>query len=81
MPVSYKIDQSAGIVFDRAWGTLTDVEVGNHARALVADPRFKPDFCQLADFRDIVEARVTAGGVRMEADTTIYSRRAGARLW
>jgi hypothetical protein len=76
MPTSYRIDIDAGIVFDRAWGVLTDAEVASHARALVADSRFNPDFRQLADFRDVTEVRFTASDVRTEAAATIYSLQA-----
>jgi hypothetical protein len=38
---------------------VTDCELLAHARALTADPRFARNFHQLADLREVTDARVT----------------------
>lgn len=64
MPAEYIIDEARGIVFTRAFGTLTDDDLREHASRLKADARLKPYFRQIADFSDVQELTVTAAGVR-----------------
>jgi hypothetical protein len=59
MPVGYTIDLARSLVLSRGWGVVTDRELLAHARALSADPRFARSFHQLADLRDVTDARVT----------------------
>lgn len=63
MPGSYLIDQRRGIVFSRAWGSLTDAEVYTHADTLRTDDRFDPTFKQLFDFLRVSELRISAAAV------------------
>jgi len=74
MSASYLIDQPRSIVFSRAWGILTDDELRWHAETLQADARFDPGFRQAADFRDVVEMRVTPEGVRSLAHVNPFRR-------
>ena len=59
MPVGYTIDLARSLVLSRGWGVVTDREILAHARALTADPRFERSFHQLADLREVTDARVT----------------------
>ena len=76
MPVSYKIDQRAGIVFDRAWGVLTDSEILQHTAGLGLDPRFQPDFQQIADFSGVTQLDLSGRTVRGQARSTVFSPKA-----
>lgn len=59
MPVVYTIDLARSLVLSRGWGVVTDCELLAHARALTADPRFARNFHQLADLREVTDARIT----------------------
>ena len=79
MPGSYLIDVQRRIVFSRGWGVLTDDEIMSHASTLREDPRFEPTFCQVIDFGDVRELKVTTPGVRSVAQRNPFrpdSRRA-----
>src|SRR5260221_2200018 len=67
MPASYPIDDERRTIFSRAWGVLTDADVVRHNRALIQEPRFRPGYNRLADFRDVTELRLTAEVVSSEA--------------
>jgi hypothetical protein len=77
MPSAYTIDQTRSIVLSRGWGIITDRELLAHTRALAADPRFAPHFCQLADLRDITHLQVTGVTIRQLARLSPFE--AGAR--
>ena len=74
MPGSYLIDVSAGIVYSRKWGVLTDEHIVAHAATLRADPRFDPGFRQIADFRELTELRVSSEGLRDVARQNPFRR-------
>jgi hypothetical protein len=59
MPAGFVINEKRSIVLSRGWGVLTDRDVLAHVRALAADPRFKPRFAQLTDFRDVTRIEIT----------------------
>lgn len=73
MPGSYTIDAIRRIVFSRAWGVLVDADLIAHAKALRDDPRFSPDFSQIADFRQVAEYRLTAETVRGHVHVNPFS--------
>ena len=64
MPGSYMIDVPNRLVVTQAWATVNDAELLAHAKQLGADPRFLPDFRQIADFSHVGEARVTREALR-----------------
>ena len=79
MPCSYSIDLARSLVLSRGWGVLTDGELLAHVRALTIDPRFVPNFHQLADLRDVADVEVTPSTVKEMARLNPYgngSRRA-----
>lgn len=59
MPCGYTIDLARSLVLTRAWDLVTEREILAHVRALIADPRFARNFHQLADLREVTDARVT----------------------
>ena len=77
MPSAYTIDQTRSIVLSRGWGVITEHELLAHARALAADPRFEPHFCQLADLRDVTSVQVTSATIRQLVHLSPFG--AGAR--
>lgn len=64
MPATYMIDQDAGLVLSRAWGTLTDADLVANRDAMLADPGFRADLSQLWDFTRVDQLEVTGAGVR-----------------
>lgn len=79
MSCSYSIDLARSLVLSRGWGVLTDGELLAHVRALTIDPRFVPNFHQLADLRDVADVEVTPPTVKEMARLNPYgngSRRA-----
>jgi hypothetical protein len=63
MPADYTIDIARGIVFTRAFGVITDVELREHARTLKSDPKFQPTFRQFGDFSEVTEVQITGAGI------------------
>jgi hypothetical protein len=79
MPVSYRIDWHAGVVFTVCEGRLTNEELLAHQQRLAADPDFRPTMNHVMDARGVTERAVTAFGVRTVATPSIFapgSRRA-----
>ena len=77
MPAEYLIDRTLGVVFSRAWGALTNADLLEHQRRLGQDPEFEPSLHQLFDFEDVTDVKVTALGIRVLAQRTLFG--AGAR--
>lgn len=76
MPSSYWIDTERGILFSRGWGALSDEELLACANRLRVEPRFRPTFRQVVDFRDLKEIQVTSEGVRSLAQIHPFHRQA-----
>ena len=76
MPGSYLIDETQQIVFSRAWGEVTNLDLVDHARTLRADPRFGPYFRQIVDFSDVTHVHVTSEGVRLLVHINPFERAA-----
>ena len=55
LPATYSIDVERKLVISRAWGTITDDDVREHARKLRSDPLFDPTYRQLVDMCDITK--------------------------
>src|SRR5579864_704527 len=79
MPTEYVIDNARGIVFTRAFGTLTDDDLRDHAVKLKADPSFMPTFRQLVDFSGVSEVALTSRGVTSVAGAANPFERAAVR--
>lgn len=77
MPAEFVIDEQLGVVFSRAWGILTNIDLLEHQRRLGQDPQFKPGLSQIFDFREVADVEVTAAGIQILADRTIFGN--GAR--
>ncbi len=73
MPGSYKLDTVRKIVFSRAWGVVVDSDLIAHPNALRADPRFAPDYRQIADFRDVTNYKLTSEGIRDQVHLNPFS--------
>jgi len=79
MPGSYLIDSADRLVYSRAWGRLTAVDLTSHARTLRDDSRFDPSFRQIADLREVTEFRVSGPNIQLLATMNPFgpgSRRA-----
>jgi hypothetical protein len=70
MPTSYWIDLEHRIVVSRAWGVLTDAEMGEHHRDLTADPFYDADYLHLSDVRMVTRLATASGAAEL-----------GARAW
>lgn len=73
LPVSYRIDPTAGVVFSVWEGDVTLAEAVQHNDALRSDPAFHPGMNQLSDAR-LVTSTVTAKGIRALAQTSPFGR-------
>jgi hypothetical protein len=79
MPASYHIDRKVGVVFTTLTDYVTDEDLLDHQRRLLADPDFRPMMHQCIDARGVTGGTVTGGGIRTLAKANIYadgSRRA-----
>lgn len=79
MPVTFRIDKTLHIVFTRAEGVLTALEISDHQQALLQDPDFDPSFDQLIDGTEITAVGISTAEIRRLASTKMFgegSRRA-----
>lgn len=67
MPVTYTIDQEAGLVRMRCWGTFTDAEMLESVEQLHSDPARRPGMHSLIDCRGVQEMQVTPAGLAAAA--------------
>lgn len=81
VPASYKIDKERRLVTSTMTGVLTQAEVLEQVRQLLADPAVDPVFSQLVDCRQVTELKCTAEEVRQIADTDIFSASRAGRSW
>lgn len=63
MPIDYSIDEDLGVVFTTASDVLTEDELLEHKRKMVADPRFQPGFVELSDVRLISDLAISASAL------------------
>src|SRR5688572_316566 len=79
MPVSYRIDVRADVVFTVSEGRVTNEELLDHQKRMSSDPDFRPTMNHVIDARGVTGAAVTAFGIRLVATPSIFapgSRRA-----
>lgn len=67
MPMTYTVDQEAGVVRLRCWGSLTNEEMLGCVERMHGDPARRPGMPSLVDCRDIEEMRVTPAGMQAAA--------------
>ena len=67
MPMTYTIDQEAGMVRLRCWGILTNEEMLDCVERMHGDSARPPGMPSLVDCRDIEEMRVTPAGMQAAA--------------
>lgn len=73
MPESFEIDADRKLVICRAWGLLTDEELRDHYKRLLADPAFRPEYCQFADLRGVTEFTVDSRTIEDAARMQVFS--------
>lgn len=67
MPLTYRILPQHDLVWTTATGVLTDDDILDHKRRLLADPARRPNMRELSDIRRITELAVTPAGVQRMA--------------
>ena len=65
MPVSYRIDTAARVVFSKVEGRVTDDECLAHQNRLRADPAFDRSFDYIYDMSEVTEADVSEDTIRL----------------
>jgi hypothetical protein len=59
MPVNYTYDEKENFVYTKASGVLTDEDLREFAKAMVADPRIKPGLRELVDLRAVDSVKLS----------------------
>lgn len=75
MPADVFIDAKHGMVFSRATGVFGRLEALDHMDRLKSHPDFRPEFNQLADFRQVTSVTLSHNEVMELASRTIFSPR------
>jgi hypothetical protein len=73
MSVVYHIDIAHRVVFTRGYGNVVDSDLLQHNQALIADPNFDPDFNQLLDFTQVIDAEIKAETIFEIARNRIFN--------
>jgi hypothetical protein len=74
MPLSYEIDDQNKLLICNASGFVTLNEVIAYKQQLLNDPGFDSTYSQLVDLTRVTGTELTADQIRMQADTSIFSR-------
>ena len=75
MPITYRIDQSARVIFITGNGVVTEEELIANQEALLQDPDCDPAFGRLSDLTGATDFRVSAAGM-LQAYLNVGVRRA-----
>jgi len=67
MAITYEIDQDAGVVRVRCWGTLTNQEMLDCVERLHSDPQRRPGMPSIADCREVQQMQVTPAALQAAA--------------
>jgi hypothetical protein len=67
MPVSYRIDLRAGVVYSVFEGHVTNEELLAQQQRLAADPDLGPTMNHVIDTRGVTDVSITALGIRLIA--------------
>src|SRR4030095_11247389 len=73
MPVSYRIDVRAGVVYTVCEGRVTNEELMDHQQRLSADPDVRPTMNHVMDLRGVTEVAFTAFGVQSIATRRVFA--------
>jgi hypothetical protein len=76
MSASYNIDPVHRFVYTKLGGHVSDADLVEHQRALLADPRFDSSFCELVDLRDVTEVSVKSRMVKESAMWPLHAIKA-----
>ena len=76
MPADFFIDTRLGVVFTKATGHLSWSDVANHMDRLAKHPDFRPEFKQLADFRQVTTVALSHDELRRLAKVPVFDARA-----
>jgi hypothetical protein len=72
MPCDCEFDMERRCVRARAWGVVTYADAMANRKKFMSDPRFRPDFCQLYDGREITKLALTASEIGQLAMDTVF---------
>jgi hypothetical protein len=72
MPVSYRIEPAMHLVLSRARGRFTNAELRDFYHQLAADPRFRPEYCQLSNVDDVTEFELDSWMIAQVASWPIF---------
>lgn len=75
MPADFVINARLGVVFSRGFGVFCRADALEHMDQLLRHPDFRPEFNQLADFRQITELALTADEVGELSRRRVFSDR------
>lgn len=73
MPADFFIDTQLKVVFSKATGLFGRAEALDHMTRLRSHPDFRPEFNQLADFRQVAAVTLTSEDIRQLASENIFS--------
>lgn len=73
MPADFFIDVPLSMVFSKATGEFGLAEAQEHMDRLLRHPDFRPEFTQLADFREITTVTLTHQEISRLAARRIFS--------
>jgi hypothetical protein len=73
MPASYQIDTDRRIILSSASGKLTDQDLREHQRAVLADPDFEPTLNQLWDLQQVEQLDISTAAIRDLANSRSYA--------
>jgi len=70
--VRYRIDTALGVVFNTYWGVVTDEDLLNHQRELLADATFRAELNQLSNYLDVTGMEVSSALIRTLAESRAF---------
>jgi hypothetical protein len=73
MPASYRIDIDRRIILSTGTGKLTDDDLREHQRAVLADPDFDPTLNQLWDLQQVETLDISNAALRDLASSRSYA--------
>jgi hypothetical protein len=76
MPADFFIDTRLGVVFSKATGRFSWSDAAGHMDRLTKHPDFRPEFKQLADFRQVTNLVLSHDELRRLAKRRVFDPRA-----
>jgi hypothetical protein len=73
VPATYRIDRSLKTIFSAGTGVVTDADLRDHQRTVLADPEFDPRFDQIWDLQQVEDVDVSNEALRSLAESRSYS--------